>query len=75
MHTRYDRKALRRLREARGLSFQDLAARTKLRTQTLMYIERGITHPRVDTLAKIAVALDADITEFFITKKPDQTAA
>lgn len=49
--------ALRRLREARDLSLNDLAAATGLSPMALSYLERGIRKPRKDTTGKLEEGL------------------
>lgn len=65
MKTRYDRRALRRLRVARGLALTDLALRAKTSKANLSMIDRGFQEPRASTLARIATALDAPVQDFF----------
>ena len=66
MSTSYDKDALRRLREKRGLLLPELASLAGLAPNTVNYIERGVTAPRADTLAKLATALNVDVSKFFI---------
>lgn len=68
-HVTYDEGALERIRKERGLSREDLAERADLSDRAIAYLEKG-TVPRATTLAKIAAALDADITEFFTPPTP-----
>lgn len=65
MKTRYDRRALRRLRVARGLGLSDLATRAKTSKANLSMIDRGYQEPKASTLARLASALDAPVQEFF----------
>lgn len=53
---------IKELRMKRGLSQNELARRAGIRQGVLSYIESGRTkHPRIDTLAAIAAALDVPI--------------
>lgn len=62
---RYDKRAPRRLREATGLALEAAAAKAGLARQTLMYLERGMTVPRADTMAKLARVYGVDINAFY----------
>jgi transcriptional regulator with XRE-family HTH domain len=66
---RYDRKAIRRLREERGLDLNAMIARSGLGARTLYYLDRGITVPRADTLARLAAALDVAVDSFYVDKQ------
>ena len=50
-------KNVRRLRQAKGLSQDDLAADAGLFQKTISGIENGRSNPELDTLGKIAAAL------------------
>lgn len=56
---------VRRLREARGLSIRSLSEICGLAVNTLSLIENMKTSPSINTLAKIAEALEIPITAFF----------
>jgi transcriptional regulator with XRE-family HTH domain len=62
---KYDPKALRRIRAAKGLTLDELAASARLTKAGVSYIERGMVHPKASTLAKLATALGVGIAEFF----------
>ena len=49
--------SLRRLREAAGLTQQDLAKLTGLTTATISYAETGRVDPSLDTIKRLAEAL------------------
>jgi transcriptional regulator with XRE-family HTH domain len=66
MRYRYDRHALRRLRVARGLDITTLAARSRFSKQAISMLDRGAVEPRASTLARLAIALDVAVGEFFI---------
>jgi transcriptional regulator with XRE-family HTH domain len=53
---------LRTLRRARGLSQQALAERAGVTQHHLCHIESGRNLPRLDTIVRIADALDCDAT-------------
>lgn len=58
----------------RGWDRNELARRAKLaNTVNLRFIERGMTTPRVDTLAKLASALEVSIEAFFVIKDLDES--
>jgi len=52
---------MRRLREARGLTQEDLAARAQLSVERSSAIERGEIDADIYSLYKIAVALDCTL--------------
>lgn len=56
-------KAVRQLREKRGLAQEALAARAEVSTGILGMIERGQGNPTWDTVKGIAAALDVSIGE------------
>jgi len=56
---------LRLLRESKNLSQGDIQKRTGLMRCYISRVENGHTVPSLDTLAKIAHALDLPIAQFF----------
>jgi transcriptional regulator with XRE-family HTH domain len=58
-------ESLRKLREGRNLSIRSLSELCGLAVNTLSLIENGKTSPSVNTLTKIAKALEIPITAFF----------
>lgn len=56
---------IRLLRESRGYSLRDLAARSGLSLNAISRIERGDNSPTVTSLHLLAAALDVTITDFF----------
>jgi transcriptional regulator with XRE-family HTH domain len=54
---------LRNRRKAKGLSMNELATRTGLAVSFIGYVERGERRPSVETLAKIAWAMDSTAAE------------
>jgi len=48
---------LTKLREARGLSKNELSARTGLARSFITYLEQGRTAPSIETLGRLAFAL------------------
>ena len=67
---RMDRKHvaanLRRLRVARGVSQEALAADAEIDRTYVGRLERGLTNPSVGVLEKLAKALAVPIVEFFV---------
>nr|WP_217133575.1 helix-turn-helix transcriptional regulator [Leucobacter chinensis] len=49
---------VRSRRRARGISQQDLADMAEIHLTSLSRIERGLTTPKVDMIARLATALD-----------------
>ena len=58
-------RQIRVLREQQNLSQQALADTSGMSRNTLSLLERGKTSPTLDTLQKLADALQADIGAFF----------
>ncbi len=56
---------IRRLRFDRGMTQEELALRVGVSRQTIMSIERGATNPSVLLAYKVAMALQAPLTEVF----------
>lgn len=56
---------IRRLRFDRGMTQEELALRVGVSRQTIMSIERGATNPSVLLAYKVAMALQAPVTEVF----------
>lgn len=65
---KYDKRALRRLRRQRGWEVSGLAKKTRLSPRTVYYLDKGMTVPTADTLAKLATVLDVSIEDFFVQK-------
>jgi transcriptional regulator with XRE-family HTH domain len=63
-------RALRRLRDASGLSIRALAERSGLAVNTLSLIENGKSSPSVSTLQMLAQGLQVPIAAFFETEEP-----
>lgn len=58
-------RKLRLLRESKGLSQEELAARAGLDRSYISLVERGRRSPTVNTLVKIADVLEIEIRDFF----------
>ncbi len=55
--------AVRRLRERRGITQEDLAHDAGVTTGTLSKLERGQSDPAFSTVVKVAAALDVSLGE------------
>lgn len=66
---------LRRYRRRAGLSQEQVGVRADLHRTEIGLLERGARVPRIDTLVKLAVALDIDASELLngIAWKPGET--
>ncbi len=66
-------KRIRFFREEDGLTQAELAEKTGLSDNFIGLIERGIKHPTLETLNKIAEALEVQLGEFFqpMTNRPE----
>src|SRR5215207_8517509 len=56
---------LRRIRKERGLSQQRLAELAKVDKVTIVHIEGGKVSPKVETLEKLASALEIEVADLF----------
>ena len=56
-------RLLRKERARRGISMNRLAEKSDLSRAMVSYVERGIRNPTLDTLLRIAIALDVDLWE------------
>lgn len=65
MNLRYDPRALRRLRLARGLDMVTVAKRARMTRSNVSMLDRGVTDPRAKTLAKLANVLGVSVQEFY----------
>jgi transcriptional regulator with XRE-family HTH domain len=54
---------LKRLREERGVSQEQLAFEAKITSSALSRIERGLNNPRWTTLKRIAEALEVSLVD------------
>lgn len=59
---------VRRLRTARDLSQEKLAADADLRQALISEIEIGVANPTLDSLTKIAAALKVEMIDLFASK-------
>ena len=58
-------KQIQKLRELKGLSQQDLAAKCNFEKSNLSRLEAGRVNPTLSTLEKVAKALDITLSELF----------
>jgi transcriptional regulator with XRE-family HTH domain len=58
-------KQIKTLRQAKGLSQEELATMISMNSKYLSGIERGKANPTLGTLMKMADALTVDVSEFF----------
>ena len=65
---------IKRLRSQRGLTQEELAARTELSKGFISQLERDITSPSIATLMDILEALGTDIGAFFNEQPPEKVA-
>ena len=59
---------IRIIRETKGYSLRELAARSGLSPNAISLTERGINSPTVSSLHRLALALEVPITDFFKDK-------
>nr|WP_315189856.1 helix-turn-helix transcriptional regulator [uncultured Flavobacterium sp.] len=58
-------KQIQRIRESKGISQQDLAAKCNFEKSNMSRLEAGRVNPTLATLEKVAKALDVNIIELF----------
>lgn len=56
---------LKKIRTDAGLSQERLAELTGLHRTYISFLERGLRNPSLETINKIAIVLDKDISVFF----------
>ena len=56
---------IQKIRELKGLSQQDLAAKCNLEKSNMSRLEAGKVNPTLSTLEKVATALEINIIELF----------
>ncbi|MCD7780039.1 MAG: helix-turn-helix domain-containing protein [Candidatus Gastranaerophilales bacterium] len=59
---------IKEIRKSKKISQEKLAEKVLMNTRSILRIENAQTIPNLDTLNKIAKALDVNITDFFETK-------
>lgn len=62
---------LRRLRVAKNISQDELALISEVERAYVGHLERGTKNPTIDTLAKLATALECEMMELFRTVPAD----
>jgi transcriptional regulator with XRE-family HTH domain len=58
-------KQIQKLRESKGLSQQDLAAKCNFEKSNMSRLEAGRVNPTLSTLEKVVKALDISLQELF----------
>ena len=67
-------ESVKRMREERGLSQRKLAEKAGINAVTLVRIEKGVGSPQVDTLEKLAKAMNVSVVDFFAEEPADPQA-
>lgn len=63
-------KRIREIRKSKHISIVELAKMVGVSKSLISQVERGDIFPSLSTLEKIALALEVDITQFFIIESP-----
>lgn len=63
------KEQIKAIREAAGLTQEQLAIRVDRTTRSIRTIENGEAYPRITTLQKIAAALNAELHLFLVSKE------
>jgi transcriptional regulator with XRE-family HTH domain len=58
-------KQIQKLRESKGISQQDLAAKCNFEKSNMSRLEAGRVNPTLSTLGKVANALEVTLAEIF----------
>lgn len=58
-------KNIKRIRESKGISQQELAAKCNFEKSNMSRLEAGRVNPTLSTLEKVAKSLDISLTELF----------
>ena len=58
-------KQIKKLRDLKGISQQDLAAKCNFEKSNMSRLEAGKVNPTLSTLEKVATALEINIIELF----------
>lgn len=58
-------RRLKELRRQKGLSQEELAGRIGMSVDAISNVERGVTFTTLDTLVKVAAALEVSLVTFF----------
>lgn len=58
-------KNIQRIRESKGISQQELAAKCNFEKSNMSRLEAGRVNPTLSTLEKVAKALDVSLAELF----------
>lgn len=58
-------KQIQKIRESKGISQQDLAAKCNFEKSNMSRLEAGRVNPTLSTLGKVANALDVTLAELF----------
>jgi transcriptional regulator with XRE-family HTH domain len=61
----YRGSMIRRMRKSQNMTLEDLAIKTRLSLSFLSQVERGLTNPSINSLRKIALALECPVSTFF----------
>lgn len=64
-HAEYRGSMIRKARKSRKMRLADLAEKTRLSVSFLSQVERGMINPSINSLRKIALALDTTLSSFF----------
>jgi len=68
-HAEYRGSMIRDARKSRKMKLADLAEKTRLSVSFLSQVERGLINPSINSLRKIALALDRTLSSFFDESK------
>jgi len=68
-HAEHRGSMIRNARKSHKMRLADLAGRTRLSISFLSQVERGLINPSINSLRKIALALDRTLSSFFDESK------
>ncbi len=65
LHAEHRGSIIRKVRESHKMRLADLAQKTRLSISFLSQVERGLINPSINSLRKIALALNTPLSSFF----------
>ena len=66
----YKNSLIKKIRKSKGMTLEVLSKKTGLSLSFISQVERGVTNPSINSLRKIAVALEVPLTTFFEESHP-----
>lgn len=71
---KFDARTVAKMRAERRWTLAEVAKRANCSPRTVLYVERGFSQPRANTLAGLAHAFECPMETFFRGAKKDEAA-